>query len=162
MPIDPIYEYFDEYSTCLETFAGLRVFSDALSPQDISSLLRLEASHSYVKGSKIGRSLRVRSCHGWFLESLDHVQSRDNRRHVDFLLAKLEGSAAALDTIRGSAGAHVDVLCYYVSSGQGGPWLMPTQLRGLADLGLEIWWDIYFDRRKARRYRGKTRMYPNQ
>lgn len=160
MPSHTTYEYDDEYPTCLETHASLRVSSETLSPQDVSELLQIEASESYLKGSKIGRTSRVRSAHGWFLRSRHHVQSRDNRRHIDYILAKLEGSAHTLSRIRESPGAHMDIVSFYVSTGQGGPWLMPTQLRRLADLGLEIWWDIYFERRKARRHRAKPSMYP--
>jgi hypothetical protein len=38
-----------------------------------------------------------------------------------------------------------DITCYWVSrSGQGGPWLMPDQMRQLGALNIDIWWDVYF------------------
>ncbi len=38
----------------------------------------------------------------------------------------------------------MDICSFYESTGQGGPWLMPSQMLKLGQLGLEVWWDIYF------------------
>jgi hypothetical protein len=41
-------------------------------------------------------------------------------------------------------GCKIDITSYWVSVGQGGPWLMPQQMLRLGALGIDIWWDIYF------------------
>jgi hypothetical protein len=42
-------------------------------------------------------------------------------------------------------GARTDVFCYWVSaSGQGGPRLLPSTMGRLAQLGLEVGFDVYF------------------
>lgn len=41
-------------------------------------------------------------------------------------------------------GNTVDVCCKWDSVGQGGPLLSPPQLEGLAELGLDFWFDVYF------------------
>lgn len=42
------------------------------------------------------------------------------------------------------SGAEVDVFCYWSSRcGHGGPTLSPTQMKGLAELGLDLGLDIY-------------------
>lgn len=38
----------------------------------------------------------------------------------------------------------LDITSYWVSTGQGGPWLMPQQMLKLGGLGIGVWWDIYF------------------
>ena len=80
---------------------------------------------------------------GWFLTSEDEIDSRDVRRHIDYLLDKIEGKADSLVSIRESGGS-ADIMCFWVSAaGQGGPSLWPTQMAKLAELDLEIWFDIY-------------------
>lgn len=41
-------------------------------------------------------------------------------------------------------GCEIDITNYWVSGGQGGPWLMPCQMLKLGALNIDIWWDIYF------------------
>jgi hypothetical protein len=42
-------------------------------------------------------------------------------------------------------GCSIDIFCYWVSTGQGGPSLDINTMESLLKLGLEISWDIYFD-----------------
>jgi hypothetical protein len=42
-------------------------------------------------------------------------------------------------------GCKIDITTYWVSIGQGGPWLMPQQMLRLGTLGIGVWWDIYFE-----------------
>ena len=80
---------------------------------------------------------------GWFLESDGHVQSRDARRHLDWLLSQLVGKSHVFTQLM-AEGNTVDVCCKWDSVGQGGPLLSSPQLEGLAQLGLELWFDVYF------------------
>jgi len=38
----------------------------------------------------------------------------------------------------------VDLCVRWDSGGQGGPTLSPSQMGALAELGIELWFDIYF------------------
>jgi hypothetical protein len=69
--------------------------------------------------------------------------SKDTRRHIDIILAALEGQAESIQVIQ-HQGCQVDITSYWVSTGQGGPWLMPEQMLKLGRLGISIWWDVYF------------------
>jgi hypothetical protein len=43
-----------------------------------------------------------------------------------------------------NSGAELDIFCYYVSTGQGGPTMSAEQMSNLGRLGLDVVWDIYF------------------
>ena len=55
----------------------------------------------------------------------------------------MKSRSAELDALR-QKGAAADIFCYWESSnGQGGPALSPPQMGTLAELGLELSYDIY-------------------
>jgi len=135
--------YDDDYPTCKETFATLRIFSDVVLPGTVSSLLGLQATESFAKGEMYGKQQRMRTYNAWQLSTLGHVVSRDSRRHLDWLLDRLEDRRDSLADLR-LKGCEIDVTCYWVSIGQGGPIIGPEQMKRLAELNLEVWWDVYF------------------
>jgi hypothetical protein len=62
-------------------------------------------------------------------------------------------------------GFKIDITSFWVStSGNGGPTISPYQMRRLADLEIEIWWDIYFyddePRRNEEAEQGETLQPP--
>lgn len=134
----------DDYPTCLETYATLRIFSDALIPAEITSAVGVSPSESFLKGDPIGTKGHVRRHSGWLLSSRGAVVSRDTRRHLAWLLDQLSSKKDAIQSIRDSGG-EVDISCYYVSVGQGGPTMSADQMVELGRLGLDVWWDIYLD-----------------
>ena len=80
----------------------------------------------------------------WFLSSKLSVDSKNVRRHLDWVLDQLGGRRVALRDLA-ERGAKLDVNCYWVSaSGHGGPMLSPPQLTKLADLEIELQFDVYF------------------
>lgn len=141
----PTYPYDDELMSCRETYSTLRIFSDDILAAEISSVLMLEPTWSYLKGEAISpRVPRPRPEHGWMLSSERHVHSRDTRRHIDWILDQLEPCSAAFENLI-SRGASVDIFSYWSSArGQGGPVLSPPQLARLARFRLECSYDIYF------------------
>ncbi len=65
------------------------------TPEQISSVLGLEASRAWIAGDKIGESPRVRTSNGWVLESrLD--EEPDPQRHVAWLLERLPSTFEGL------------------------------------------------------------------
>jgi hypothetical protein len=138
-------DYSDEFPTCAETFTTFRIFSKIVSPSEISRRLNTESSKLHTLGDRIGRSLRTRQEHAWFLCSRAHVASRDTRRHLDWILDRLEPSLSELRSLQAD-GAEMDVVAYWVSkSGQGGPVISSRQMERLARFGVECWWDVYFN-----------------
>jgi hypothetical protein len=44
-------------------------------------------------------------------------------------------------------GCQLVVNCYWVSAtGQGGPMIWPETMQQLANLGMELWFDVYFNK----------------
>lgn len=137
-------EYDDNYQSCHETFVTLRIYSDTMSPEEISSFLRMQPSDSTFKGEVVGeKTKKVRKHNGWFLTSDGSVDSKDVRRHIDFLADKIAHLTSDLAELK-NKGCLIDLSCFWSSeNGQGGPTLSPNQLKKLAELELEIWFDIY-------------------
>ena len=136
-------DYDDTHSTCAETYSTLRIFSENTTPEEISSVLQMEPTKSFRMGDRHAQGRLQRKTHGWFYCTKALSTSKDTRRHIDLILATLEGKTDALRRLH-SRGCRTDITSYWVSSGQGGPWLMPEQMRRLGELNIDVWWDVYF------------------
>jgi hypothetical protein len=163
MPETPHPDYDDSYPTCIETCSMLRVFSDDLDPDAITKLLQLEPTAAYRKGDTHNKGKLRRKVHGWFYSPSKVCASKDTRRHIDLILKALDGKAGPVNQLHLS-GCKLDITSFWVSAGQGGPWLMPQQMLKLGSLGIAAWWDIYFETedeasraRCTRRRAGATR-----
>lgn len=137
-------EYEDNYKSCHETFVTLRIYSDTLSPEEISTVLQLQPSDSTTKGEVVGiNKKRTRKHNGWFLTSDGFVASKDCRRHIDYLVDKISPFKGELKELE-NKGCSIDISCFWSSeNGQGGPTLSPKQLKRLAELEIDLWFDIY-------------------
>jgi hypothetical protein len=128
--------------SCLETFATLRILSPTLVPAQIGAALGIEPTRVAARDPS-SRYRPRREHHFWAWSSEGQVDSLDGLVHVRAVLDLLQGREQALAELR-RAGCELDVSCYWVSSGQGGPALDLDAMTRLAGLGLEIWWDVYF------------------
>jgi hypothetical protein len=132
----------DDYESCERTFAELRVDTGTMHPSVVSDLLDIKPTSQVILGesgpiNSVGRS-RIGKINGWFLSSEGNVKSRDTRRHLDWLIAKLQQSSRALRKLQTNPGIRMCVNCIWWSRfGDGGPTLWPEQMRVLADLNLE-------------------------
>ncbi|WP_435018133.1 DUF4279 domain-containing protein [Tundrisphaera sp. TA3] len=138
--------YDDDYPTCHSTYATLRIYPGEIDPATVTDRLGIEPTGWQRRGEMdrgSGRITRVTPINGWFLGSKGRVESRDSRRHIDWILDRVEPKAAAIRSLQ-EEGCRMDVSCFWTSqSGHGGPSLPPTQMRRLADLNLELWFDFY-------------------
>lgn len=134
--------YSDDYKSCEETFATLRIFYDVQPPEYLSDFLRLTPSRVQVKGEELGKKRKYTS-NGWFLSSERAVDSKDARRHIDYLLDQILPLKDKIEELQQDT-AQIDITCYWVSKTcNGGPILSKQQLRKLADLGVDFWFDFY-------------------
>lgn len=134
--------YSDDYKSCEETYVTLRIFYDAQPPEFLSDFLKLTPSRTQVKGEELSKRSRYTS-NGWFLSSAEAVDSRDARRHIDYLLDQILPVKDKIEEIQ-KGSAQVDITCFWVSKTcNGGPTLSKQQLRKLADLGVDFWFDFY-------------------
>jgi hypothetical protein len=141
------YEYSDSYQTCDKTYSSLRVFSDDIAPDEITNLLQIEPTETFRKGESHSKGRLQRKANGWFYSTKKLSDSKDTRRHIDLILAALDGKGEVVKQLH-LKGCKIDINSYWVSTGQGGPWLMPPQMVKLGALGISVWWDIYFHSKK--------------
>jgi hypothetical protein len=136
-------DYDTSYPTCLETYSTLLVFSDELSPAGITELLEIQPTKSFRKGEVHSSKKLQRKTNGWFYSTKEFCSSKDTREHINFVLAALDGKVDSVKALHLKQ-CKIDITSYWVSVGQGGPWLMPEQMLKLGKLGIEVWWDVYF------------------
>jgi hypothetical protein len=141
-------EYNDAYETCERTVVELRIYSDTVVPAEISRRLALAPSSSVTKGevlhSRAGRQ-RVGQINSWILSSEENVESKDSRRHLDWLLARIGPAKDALLELHRTGEVTMYVTCIWWSAlGNGGPRFWPRQLQSLGDLQLELEMDCAF------------------
>ena len=135
--------YDDAYSSCEETYSTLRVYHEALHPSETRIRLGIEPSRQITKGIRAGGQKRPGKINGWFLSSEGKINSRDSRRHIDWLLDQLDGKEKVLQEMLES-GYHIDISSFWISAtGNGGPSLSPYQMQRLARFQIEVWWDVY-------------------
>ncbi|MDR6841193.1 DUF4279 domain-containing protein [Pseudoxanthomonas sacheonensis] len=138
--------YDKNYATCSYTHVWFRAMHDTADPSEATKILGIEPTSSHLVGSRVSeKSTRTRKSSGWFLESAGNVDSLDARHHLDWLLDKMVGKEAAISQLL-QQGYFVDICCRWDSqSGQGGPTMDPSHMKALGKLGVEFWFDIYFD-----------------
>jgi Domain of unknown function (DUF4279) len=137
------HDYRDSYPTCVETYSTLRIFSDDLAPDQITEALAIEPTGAFGKGDLHSKGKLRRKTNGWFYSTKKLNESRDTRRHLDMILNALDGKERQIRELQ-ARGCKTNITSYWVSSGQGGPWLMPDQMLRLGALNIDIWWDVYF------------------
>jgi hypothetical protein len=84
-----------------------------------------------------------RKVNAWLLSSRNSVESRDLRRHIDWLLAKIGPALAEIHSLQ-EQGCTTRVFCYWASKeGQGGPIISYREMGDLSDLHMDLELDIY-------------------
>jgi Domain of unknown function (DUF4279) len=84
------------YPTCERTYATLRIYPEAFDPDEVTKRLRIEPTNSQRRGESRKPGGRPAKLHGWFLSSDGAVESRDVRRHLDWLLSFIAPQADAI------------------------------------------------------------------
>jgi Domain of unknown function (DUF4279) len=140
--------YDDEYGTCARTHATLLIYPVRTDPETITDRLGIEPSRWQRRGGPMAGNLRrpprIAEIDAWFLTTKGRFESRDSRRHIDWLLDQIEGKADVLRALQGE-GSRICVSCYWATeSCGGGPIISPEQMKRLGDLNVELWFDIYF------------------
>ena len=138
-------DYDDSYATCIETYATLRIYSKDILLADISNSLGVEPTKSHAKGelkftTKEG-VVKHYEMNNWFYSSKDLVNSRDCRRHIDFVIDNAMMNINSVEELK-KQNCEMDISVFYVYS-QGGPTLSTKQMTKLAERGIDIWWDLF-------------------
>ena len=136
--------YDEDYGTCSYTHAWLRVMSDDLNPNEITHIMGVSPTETQRKGEPwTGRGSQTYKKSGWWISTQGILTSRDARHHFDWILERIRGKKEAFRVLH-SRSYLVDVCCRWDSkSGHGGPTLSPLQMQDLAELEIEVWFDVY-------------------
>lgn len=140
--------YDDTFPSCDRTCAQLVIYPEELDARQVTARLQLEPTSSRsvgeVRSIGMGRTALVRNT-VWCLSSENHVNSRDLRRHLDWLLDTIEPRAAALRQLQAEGSARMLLfLVWWSAEGLGGPIFWPEHLGRLASLGIECQFSLAF------------------
>jgi hypothetical protein len=140
--------YNDDYPTCERTDVALLIYPVVIKPAEISERLGVAPTRLSVKGvDEATPSGKVRPAPKslWVLSSEKEVDSLDVRRHLDWLIERLMPARQQLLELQLVPGTRMNVNCIWWSAhGTGGPTLWPEQMSALAELGLEVSFDVSF------------------
>lgn len=138
--------YDDSYPACARTNAILKIISDDLHPDRVTEILSLSPTDFGIKGEyrKPETKKYQNRVNYWNFSSEGAVASNDCRRHIDWIISKiLSQKEAVLEISR--KGATIEVSCLWESKfNSGGPTLDPAQMLPLAELGISIWWEMWY------------------
>ena len=139
--------YDDEYPSCVSTATALEVCCHASDWEHLAGVLDIIPGGAWmpqspvVCGSKgtLGQSLRL-----WTLSSATEVSSLDTRRHLDWLLPRLERHSDLLLRLQSMTAVSVRLAIEWWSRGDGGPTMWPVHLSRMAALNLPCCFDFRF------------------
>jgi hypothetical protein len=137
------YEYDDNYLGVETTYASLRIQHDLLVPEAISILLQLTPSWGWPKGIILPGKTRPTKTGIWGISSEGHIQSREVRRHIDWIIDRIQSKTSIIHDLQEQRYT-IDVFCFWSMSGtMAGLELSPHNCRALAELNIPIGFDIY-------------------
>lgn len=148
-------ELDDDYGTCERTYTELRIYSESLSPDEITQKIGVTPTSTQVKGEIKKRFLKINSnlavpkertvpINGWFFSSEGTVASKDVRRHLDFLLSRIKKVESRFLELQNEE-LTIGINCvWWSANNSGGPAIWPEQMACLGELGLELSFDFCF------------------
>jgi hypothetical protein len=124
--------------------ASVRIVSEVLGVEDISTALNIVPDRAFAKGDLASpqnpRSQRL-AASVWLLDSV-LGNDRWPDEHIAMLLSRIADSQSAVRDLAASGQAEL-MLGYGSESGQGGCVLSAEILKELADFGLDLVLDLY-------------------
>ena len=142
--IKSFFDYDDNYPTCDSTYATLCIYlHDIDDPAIITKKLGIQPSRIQVRGEI--RNGKVKKWPAaWFLETSEQVQSKDVRRHIDWLLEYIKDNSDFIKQLQ-DTNSEIWISCFWASApGHGGPMLDRDIIKRIAESGLGIYFDVYF------------------
>jgi len=133
--------YRDDDPDVVLVRAELLVYGVELDPQSVTHNLAVAPTQVGRRGDVItnskGRQRTVRLNH-WFLSSESAVESTDLRRHLDWLLERLDPVAQAVRALNAPPESWALIKCLSWWKDGGFVGMEPTHLRGLGALNVPI------------------------
>ena len=136
-------KYDHKYPSCSRTYSTLRIYPKDLHPDVVTNKLKIKPTRIIELGTIVAKGRRA--VNGWFLSTKGKLKSKDTRRHIDWILDRVENVSNEINELQ-KDGFSMDISCYWGSAwGNGGPAISPEQMARLAKLNLMVWWDVYFE-----------------
>lgn len=130
---------------CIETHATLCIYSDnePQLAQLVRSLTKLEPTRVVENERKAFAGFSIPK-YGWFFSSKGKVSSLEVSDHIRWILEQIPDPRAL--AMLQQRGCRLDLLCYWVSSGNGGgPVLDKDLIMLLAQHSVDVGFDVYFE-----------------
>ena len=128
--------------SCLETFSTLRIFSEILSPEEITLILGLNGTKTRRKDPS-SKYKHKQTDNMWQWSTKNMISSLDTEVHLNLIAEHFYEKDSELEAL--GQKCQIDVISYFVTNGQGGPSVSSALMKKLSSLGLDIWWDVYLD-----------------
>ena len=143
--LETYFDYNDSYPTCSRTHATFCVFlPETIHPDELTERFGIQPSRTRVKGEVYKGKVREWPT-SWFLESEGKVDSKDVRRHIDWILEQIKNKSEIIKQLQ-TEGSQIHLSCFWGSAvGHGGPMLDAGILKRIALLNIGISFDIYFE-----------------
>jgi hypothetical protein len=140
-----VAEYRDEdFPNCRGTHATLFIQHADLEPEELTKRFGVQPTHSFRKGEKNNKWGVVIELGSWSFSTKAAIDSRDLRRHLDWLIDQFAGTENVFAELR-AGGYSLRVVCNWEAEGFadgpgyfGGPSLSSRNRQGLAGLSLDI------------------------
>ena len=116
----------------------------SLDPDEVTAIVGVAPTSVQRRGDPVEkRPGKTYSRGGWWISTQGLLTSKDARHHLDWIIGKMSGKEAEFAQLH-ERGYLVDLCVRWDSRhGHGGPTIGPEQMRALADLGLDLWFDVY-------------------
>ncbi|MBK8946444.1 MAG: DUF4279 domain-containing protein [Ignavibacteriae bacterium] len=137
-------KFNDKYETCERTYATLCIYPNKYGPNFISETLNIKATKLQFAGEKVHEKIeRKHKINAWFLSSKDKIESKDSRRHIQWIIDQIKGNEEQIITLQKKK-IRMYIFCFWSSAhGHGGPTIDPEHMKYLGELNLEIVYDFY-------------------
>jgi len=120
--------------------------SPELDPDEVTRILDIIPTETQRRGDSVPRKPnKTFSKSGWFLSTKGILESKDSRDHLDWLLDRVRDKKPEFSELH-ERGYLIDLCVRWDSlRGDGGPTLSPKQMYELAELDIELWFDVYLE-----------------
>jgi hypothetical protein len=135
-----------DYNSCSKTYATLRIYSDTISPTEMTNQLKIQPTQTQIiddltyKNKNNSKRIKI---NGWFLSSKGKVKSKDSRNHINWIFEQFKYNFRSLKNLQKHK-CRMDISCYWLSKcGNGGPTISPEQAHYLSKANIDLWYDFY-------------------
>jgi len=133
------------FSSCSRTYATLCIYHDKLGIDDIQIDIDLLPDKIITKGERVGLSFARKN--GWLLGTGGRVKSKDLRAHIQWIINRISDKKSEFIALK-QQGFEIRISCLWISAvGNGGPLLDHKMISDLAELPVDLHFDIWFEER---------------